>query len=315
MTTTGVDRLVGKYFPYGQERPSATTDGKEKFATYFRDSETGLDYANARYHQPGMGRFMTPDPSKASTGASDPGNWNRYAYVGGDPVNFNDPHGLYACIAGYGPDGVPDWTECEDESWYVPGYDPNLGCGFVTSPDDPTWQQCFGGGGGGGGAGGDPPPAPPPQNRDLLDSAVSQALKDLMKPGCGDTIFKQGLPDPATVLQNLVDGGSYGSIKFKDLGAGTGGEESTNNIGRLFGKSRTVTITINSYNDSDPNVAYWNDGSASANAIILIHELGHAFNDLFGKGSSTIENDVSRLGKMNTGAEARNKARTDPCEK
>ena len=58
------DRLgsIGKYFPYGQERPSATTDGKEKFATYFRDSETGLDYADQRYHQPGMGRFMTPDP-------------------------------------------------------------------------------------------------------------------------------------------------------------------------------------------------------------------------------------------------------------
>jgi len=42
---------VGTYFPYGQERPSATTDGKEKFATYFRDSETGLDYANNRHHQ------------------------------------------------------------------------------------------------------------------------------------------------------------------------------------------------------------------------------------------------------------------------
>ena len=52
---------VGKYFPFGQERPSATTDGKEKFATYFRDSETGLDYADQRYERPGMGRFMTPD--------------------------------------------------------------------------------------------------------------------------------------------------------------------------------------------------------------------------------------------------------------
>ena len=40
------ERLVGKYFPYGQERPSATTDGTDKFATYFRDTETGLDYAS-----------------------------------------------------------------------------------------------------------------------------------------------------------------------------------------------------------------------------------------------------------------------------
>ena len=30
---------------------------------YFRDSETQLDYAKNRYHQPGMGRFhLTVDP-------------------------------------------------------------------------------------------------------------------------------------------------------------------------------------------------------------------------------------------------------------
>ena len=90
------DRLgsIGKYFPYGQERPSATQDGKEKFATYFRDSETGLDYAQNRYHQPGMGRFMSADPYAASGGPNDPGSWNRYAYTRGDPVNRGDPSGL-----------------------------------------------------------------------------------------------------------------------------------------------------------------------------------------------------------------------------
>jgi RHS repeat-associated protein len=89
------DRLgsIGKYFPYGQERPSATTDGKEKFATYFRDSETGLDYADQRYHQVGMGRFMTPDPAGVGL------NW--YAYAGGDPVNNSDPSGLdYSALCG-----------------------------------------------------------------------------------------------------------------------------------------------------------------------------------------------------------------------
>jgi RHS repeat-associated protein len=96
------DRLgsIGKYFPYGQERPSATTDGKEKFATYFRDSETGLDYAKNRYHQPGMGRFMTPDPYGGSISIANPSSWNRYAYVGGDPVNRLDPLGLCNAILG-----------------------------------------------------------------------------------------------------------------------------------------------------------------------------------------------------------------------
>ena len=90
------DRLgsIGKYFPYGQERPSATTDGTDKFATYFRDSETGLDYADQRYHQPGMGRFMTPDPYAGSAKGSDPSSWNRYTYAGGDPVGNVDPSGL-----------------------------------------------------------------------------------------------------------------------------------------------------------------------------------------------------------------------------
>ena len=89
------DRLgsIGKYFPYGQERPSATTDGTDKFATYFRDSETGLDYADQRYHQPGMGRFMTVDPSDESWDSKDPGSWNQYAYALGDPANLNDPEG------------------------------------------------------------------------------------------------------------------------------------------------------------------------------------------------------------------------------
>jgi RHS repeat-associated protein len=31
----------------------------EKFTGYFRDSETGLDYADQRYHNPGMGRFTS----------------------------------------------------------------------------------------------------------------------------------------------------------------------------------------------------------------------------------------------------------------
>ncbi len=89
------DRLgsIGKYFPFGQERPSATQDGTDKFATYFRDSETGLDYAQNRYHQPGMGRFMTTDPSHAAS-RRNPNSWNQYAYAGGDPVNNSDPTGL-----------------------------------------------------------------------------------------------------------------------------------------------------------------------------------------------------------------------------
>jgi RHS repeat-associated protein len=87
------DRLgsIGKFYPYGVERPSATANGTEKFTGYFRDAETGLDYADQRYQSPGTGRFMTPD--RMGGNPADPGSWNKYAYVGGDPVNFIDPEG------------------------------------------------------------------------------------------------------------------------------------------------------------------------------------------------------------------------------
>ena len=53
------DRLgsIGKFYPYGQERPSPTTNGTEKFTGYFRDAETGNDYAINRYESPGTGQI------------------------------------------------------------------------------------------------------------------------------------------------------------------------------------------------------------------------------------------------------------------
>jgi RHS repeat-associated protein len=96
----GEDRLqsVGKYFPYGEDRyspaPANPPNDQEKFATYTRDSISGLDYALNRYYAAGMGRFMSADPYKSSGGASDPQSWNRYTYVGGDPINYRDSRGL-----------------------------------------------------------------------------------------------------------------------------------------------------------------------------------------------------------------------------
>jgi RHS repeat-associated protein len=129
------DRLgsIGKFYPYGQEKPSATTNGTEKFTGYFRDSETGLDYADQRFHNPGTGRFLTPDWSGLGIDPSRPGSWNLYSYVEGDPINHKDASGL----------------ELADDPC-----DPN-------SPDyDPYDAQCPGPGGGGGPGGGCVQPNP-----------------------------------------------------------------------------------------------------------------------------------------------------------
>ena len=81
-----------RLMPYGEEIGTPVAHDRTKFATYHRDA-SGLDYADQRYYSPGTGRFATGDPYLASGGPSEPGSWNRYAYVGGDPVNNVDPEG------------------------------------------------------------------------------------------------------------------------------------------------------------------------------------------------------------------------------
>jgi RHS repeat-associated protein len=61
------------------------------------DSETGNDYAFARYYNPRLGRFMSPDPLGGSMG--DPQSLNLYAYVGNRPLGFIDPSGMALCDA------------------------------------------------------------------------------------------------------------------------------------------------------------------------------------------------------------------------
>jgi RHS repeat-associated protein len=91
------------YYPYGEER-TVTPDGRDKFGTYFRDG-VGQDYAMARYYGSGTGRFWSPDPTMDSVDYSSPQSWNAYAYVNGDPINFNDPDGLDAETCGGLPIG------------------------------------------------------------------------------------------------------------------------------------------------------------------------------------------------------------------
>src|SRR5579883_1822904 len=78
-------------FPYGESWYNATSD-KLVFTTYYRDYESGNDYAQARYNVSGLGRFSSPDPVPGS--ASDPQSLNAYSYVESDPANLADPLGL-----------------------------------------------------------------------------------------------------------------------------------------------------------------------------------------------------------------------------
>ncbi|HMO82385.1 MAG TPA: RHS repeat-associated core domain-containing protein [Pyrinomonadaceae bacterium] len=84
--------------PYGEEiiRAGYGQDSvQEKFATYERDEETNLDFAQERMYGNSHGRFTSPDPTLLSVNGFNPQSWNRYVYVLNNPLKFSDPLGLW----------------------------------------------------------------------------------------------------------------------------------------------------------------------------------------------------------------------------
>ena len=107
---TGQDQSVKSrhdYLPFGEEvgagvggrttnQGYSQPDGvRQGFTGYEGDAETGLNYAQARYHSPTMGRFTSPDPTLLSVNAFNPQSWNRYTYVLNNPLLYVDPLGLW----------------------------------------------------------------------------------------------------------------------------------------------------------------------------------------------------------------------------
>ena len=92
------------YLPFGEElyagirngsnayEPPASTT-RQRFGTYERDSETGLDFAQARYYANVHGRFTSPDDFLHDTTVLDPASWNLYAYARNNPLAYIDPTG------------------------------------------------------------------------------------------------------------------------------------------------------------------------------------------------------------------------------
>lgn len=76
---------------------------------------------------------MSVDPYMASGGPKDPGSWNRYAYVGGDPINRTDRTGKHWDVCD--PDDEDEACDvCDPQS---PNYDPDADCGPDWSPNEP----------------------------------------------------------------------------------------------------------------------------------------------------------------------------------
>ncbi len=68
------------------------------FTGQYEDTVSGLDYYNARYYDPVVGRFISADSVQGNFSGSDP-----YAYVGGNPESYTDPTGQLVCDEVCGP--------------------------------------------------------------------------------------------------------------------------------------------------------------------------------------------------------------------
>jgi RHS repeat-associated protein len=85
------------YDAYGALRASTITGGIDttfRYAGQDADPESGLQYLQARYYDPGSSQFLTVDPLAASTGEP-------YGYTAGDPLNAIDPSGADPVLAAF----------------------------------------------------------------------------------------------------------------------------------------------------------------------------------------------------------------------
>jgi len=148
------------YGPYGTARyQQGSLDTTKGFTGQYNDSLSGLDYYNARYYDPVVGRFLSADPIQGNLQGMDP-----YAYVGGNPETFSDPTGQsYKPFSGGGlaeelleAEGGGDGTGGPGVGPNTPGPDLTVTNGNVTdtlntntgsitqetvSPDGTTWTD------------------------------------------------------------------------------------------------------------------------------------------------------------------------------
>lgn len=144
--------------PFGDSQNCTGTSPNSWHYTGFTglpsDSESGLTHALFRQLSTTQGRWTTVDPGGLA--AVDPGNpqtWNRYAYVGNNPLSYVDPLGLtttcdynsYTILSG-------GWVNGQWMPVYI--VEVNLYCSDTGGSGGGASGTSGSGGGGGGGAGG-----------------------------------------------------------------------------------------------------------------------------------------------------------------
>jgi len=87
----GVVVSAREWTPYGEE--VGGWRGGLGYTGEWQDADVGLVYLRARWYAPGVGRFTQPDPWEGEQ--RQPILPHSYLYVGGNPVGFVDPSGMW----------------------------------------------------------------------------------------------------------------------------------------------------------------------------------------------------------------------------
>lgn len=137
------------YAPYGEIYAKTGGGSAEAFTGQYRDivgDEWDFQY---RQEHSSQGRWISPDPAGlAAVDPMNPQTWNRYAYVGGNP------------LANVDPDGLVTLPGCEEGDWGCGIGVGGWGCGALGGPEGDLCTlmlpgpSVLGGGGGGSGSGG-----------------------------------------------------------------------------------------------------------------------------------------------------------------
>ncbi|MEW5873222.1 MAG: RHS repeat-associated core domain-containing protein [Chloroflexota bacterium] len=106
------------YAPWGETRfTNGSMPTQYQFTGQYRQAAIGLDYFNARWYDPSLGRFTQADTiiPEASQGVQ---AWNRFAGMNNNPARFTDPKGHDIC----GDDYDPACSETEEVGAIVPTF-------------------------------------------------------------------------------------------------------------------------------------------------------------------------------------------------
>lgn len=85
------------YRPYGSQVLGSPAGGPG-YTGHVNDPDSGLVYMQARYYDPVVGRFLSPDPARMRSGNVD--QFGRFSYVANNPVYFVDPTGRATVAVG-----------------------------------------------------------------------------------------------------------------------------------------------------------------------------------------------------------------------